>query len=104
MCRRKQTLPEAHDGPGAKPNCITADAYSGVALLEHGVSPEMRTHGAPGPREKQSELGVQSMGSICAHGRFQTMVVCRARGNRRTLPPPATRGWELVPTMVMTHV
>jgi hypothetical protein len=62
LMRRFQTILEAHAVPGAKPNYAMAASYSGVALLEDGVSPELRTYGARRLKEKYLETQVQRIG------------------------------------------
>eukprot|EP00974_Lingulodinium_polyedra_P073365 7102823-Lingulodinium_polyedra.AAC.2 len=63
LFRRFQTIIEAHAVPGAKPNYLMASAYSGIALLEDGVAPELRVYGARKIREKQVEVSVQRAGA-----------------------------------------
>ena len=62
LMRRFQTILEAHAVPGAKPNYSMAASYSGVAMMEDGVSPELRTYGARRLKEKYLESQVQRVG------------------------------------------
>lgn len=62
LMRRFQTILEAHAVPGAKPNYSMAASYSGVAMMEDGVSPELRTYGARRLKEKYLESQVQRIG------------------------------------------
>eukprot|EP00972_Heterocapsa_arctica_P037481 5518468-Heterocapsa_arctica.AAC.1 len=60
--RHFQTILQAHAVPGAKPYYSMAASYSGAALLEDGVSPELRTYGARRLKEKYLESQVQRVG------------------------------------------
>ena len=62
LMRRFQTILEAHAVPGAKPNYSMAASYPGVAMMEDGVSPELRTYGARRLKEKYLESQVQRVG------------------------------------------
>ena len=67
LMRRFQTLLEAHAVPGAKPNYTMAGVYSGTAMLEDAVAPDLRVYGAKKLKEKALEGSVHRGGLTAKH-------------------------------------
>eukprot|EP00959_Pyramimonas_sp_CCMP1952_P452188 9466140-Pyramimonas_sp.AAC.1 len=67
LMRRFQTIIEAHAVPGAKPNYSMAGVYSGTAMLEDAVAPDLRVYGAKRLKEKVLEGSVHRGGLTLKH-------------------------------------